>query len=167
MILKVAWNMTTSLRNRDFPNTYISSIQVDLTSPQHWVRLVWTGLQAADQPTGPYHSSPGKGTGTNNCDDVVESNRDGSNCTPKGTRIVEGFDDHLPSYPNCKFVTWFQRSREIAFHSHSDVPFYPASHGCVRLEAPVAQLIHDNAKIGITSVVISGTWTPPPRRLGG
>ncbi len=155
--------MGTSLRNSDYPNTFISAIQVDLTSPNHWVRLSWTGPQAASQPTGPYHSSPGRGTGTNNCDDAVESNRDGSNCTPKGVKTVEGFSDFLPSHPACKFVTWFQRAREIAFHSHSDVPNYPASHGCVRLDVATAQLIHDNAKSGSTTVSVTGVWTRPPR----
>src|SRR3989304_3146260 len=37
------------LRNHDFPDTYISRIHLDLTSPNHYVCLTWTGPHAADQ----------------------------------------------------------------------------------------------------------------------
>jgi hypothetical protein len=148
----------TSLRNADFPRTYISSIRVDLTSPNHWVRLTWSGPDADSQETGPFHSSPGRGLGNNDCDDVDESNRDGSNCTPKGTMQVQGFSESMPMYSHCRHVTWFQIARGIAFHYYPTVPNYPASHGCVRLDAHAAQLIHNNAKIGATEVVVDGKW---------
>jgi hypothetical protein len=148
----------TSLRNSDYPRTYISSIRVDLASPNHWVRLTWSGPDAASQETGPFHSSPGRGLGTNNCDDADESNRFDSNCTPKGTRRVEGFSNTMPTYSHCRFVTWFQISRGIAFHSYPSVPNYPASHGCVRLNEHAAQLIHNNSKIGETEVTVEGKW---------
>jgi lipoprotein-anchoring transpeptidase ErfK/SrfK len=99
------------------------------------------------------------GLGTNNCDDVAESNRKDSNCTPKGTFYVQGFSDSMPTYSHCRFVTWFQVARGIGFHSHPDVPDYPASHGCVRLDERAAQLIHNNAKIGETKVTVGGKWT--------
>ena len=59
-----------------------------------------------------------------------------------------------------------QQARGIAFHSHTDLPNYPASHGCVRLDAATDQLIHDTAKAGVTSVNVTGTWTAPPSRDG-
>jgi hypothetical protein len=150
----------TSLRNSDFPRTYISLIEVDLTSPRHWVRLTWSGPNAASQVTGPFHSSPGRGLGYNNCDDVAESNRANSNCTPKGTRHVQAFSETMATAPNARFVTWFHASRGVAFHYYPQVPNYPASHGCVRLEKmSAAQLIHNNSKIGATEVVVSGKWT--------
>jgi hypothetical protein len=150
----------TSLRNSDFPRTYIRLIEVDLTSPNHWVRLTWSGPNAASQVTGPFHSSPGRGLGYNNCDDVAESNRANSNCTPKGTRHVQAFSETMATAPNARFVTWFHATRGVAFHYYPDVPNYPASHGCVRLEdMGAAQLIHNNAKIGATEVVVSGKWT--------
>jgi hypothetical protein len=149
----------TSLRNSDFPRTYISLIQVDLTSPHHWVRLTWSGPNAASQETGPFHSSPGRGLGYNNCDDVAESNRANSNCTPKGTRYVQAFSETMATAPNARFVTWFHATRGVAFHYYPDVPNYPASHGCVRLEdMRAAQLIHNNSKIGATEVVVGGKW---------
>ena len=151
-----------SLRNADFPNTFIGSIYVDLTSPHHWVRLDWSGPESDVQETGPFHSSPGRGVAENNCDDVGESNRMGSNCTPKGEWIVEGHSDYLPTAPSCTYGTWFQTSREIALHSHSNIPDFPASHGCVRLSQHAAQLIHNNSIVGQTRVIVGGTWTPPP-----
>jgi hypothetical protein len=151
---------STSLRNPDFPRTYISRIDVDLTSPNHWVRLTWTGPQAASQETGPFRSSPGRGLGNNNCDDAEESNRQDSNCTPKGTMHVQGFSNDMTTCRTCKFVTWFQIGRGVALHYYPDVPEYPASHGCVRLkDKHAAQLIHNNAKIGATEVHVDGKWT--------
>jgi hypothetical protein len=148
-----------SLRNADFPNTYISHIEVDLTSPNHYVRLTWTGPVAAHQETGPFHSSPGAGTGSNNCNDMEECNRKDSNCTPKGEFAVEAFSDNMKTYPDCRFVTWFLASRGIAMHYNSSVPNYPASHGCVRLQEHAAQLIHNNSLIGRTRVTVGGTWS--------
>ncbi|MGQ0601067.1 MAG: hypothetical protein ACT4QE_05145, partial [Anaerolineales bacterium] len=99
-----------SLRHANYPGTYISSIHIDVTSPNHWVRLTWSGPQAAEQEAGPFRSSPGAGLGENDCNDVAESNRGGSRCTPKGRRIVEGFGDCLPSTPAFRYVTWFHSS---------------------------------------------------------
>jgi hypothetical protein len=150
----------TSLRNADFPHTYIRSVHVDLTSPNHWVRLTWTGPQAAAQKTGPFHSSPGAGLGYNNCDDVAESHRSNSNCTPKGTLQVEAFSETMTTAPQCRFVTWFQAERGVALHYYPFVPKYPASHGCVRIQdMRAAQLIHNNSKIGATEVIVAGKWT--------
>lgn len=150
-----------SLRNADFPNTYIRTIHADLTSPHHWVRLKWTGPRAETQETGPFHSSPGRGNGANNCDDAHESNRGGSLCTPKGSHAVEGFSDHMGSARGFRFVTWIHSSREISFHSHPIVPEFPASHGCIRLSEHAAQLIHNNSIVGRTEVIVEGTWTAP------
>ena len=150
-----------SLRNRDFPNTFISRIRLDLTSPNQWVRLTWIGPRAASQDTGPFRSSPGAGGGTNDCNDSVESKCPGSNCTPKGVRKVEGSADHLRDTPQYRYVTWIDKRRAIGFHSCTSVEPYPASHGCVRLEPYAARLIHDNSIVGKTEILIDGTWTKP------
>lgn len=149
------------LRNPDFPNTFIESIHLDLTSPEHAVRLKWAGPNADKQETGPFHSCPGAGLGSNDCNDEAESKRNGSNCTPKGERLVEGFRDYLRDGPSCHYVTWFDKVRAIGFHSHWSLPNYPASHGCVRMEEHAAQLIHNNAVEGKTKVIVTGTWTRP------
>ncbi len=147
------------LRNTDFPNTYIESIHLDLTSPNHHVLLKWAGPQADQQEAGPFHSCPGAGLGSNNCDDEAESQRNGSNCTPKGERLVEGFRDYLRDGPSCHYVTWFDKDRAIGFHSHWSLPHYPASHGCVRMMEHDAHLIHNNAVEGKTKVIVTGTWS--------
>lgn len=150
-----------SQRVASFPATYISRIDIELSSPNHWVRLEWSGPQATQQNKGPFRSSPGKGTGWN-CNELRESQRSNSCCTPKGMRHVQGFNEYLPSRPECKFVTWFHLSREIAIHSSDNIPPYPSSFGCVRVSEETAQLIHNNALIGTTEIHVHGTWTSPP-----
>ena len=159
LTLKQTGTDNTSLRNIDFPRTYISKIHVDLTSPNHWVTLTWSGPNARLQPSTKYHSSPGRGLGNNNCDDPDESRRTDSNCTPKGTMHVQAFSNSMVTSPACRYVTWFDTKRGIALHYYPFVPNYPASHGCVRLNEYAAQLIHNNSKIGETEVVVEGKWT--------
>ncbi len=149
-------------RNADFPNTYISLIHVSLNDPQHAMTLTWTGPRAGAQETGPFHTSPGAGVKGINCDDPATSRRTGTNCTPKGTRTVEGFAAHLNSDARAVFVTWFQQSRGIALHYFPSVPNFAASHGCVRIEIKrIARLIQENSRIGLTKVTVEGTWTKP------
>jgi L,D-transpeptidase catalytic domain len=153
------------LRNSDFPNTYIQQISVQLDDPDHSVTLTWTGPQAAQQETGPFRSSPGAGLKGLNCDDAATSRRSGSKCTPKGTFVVSGFQDHLNSDSRATDVTWFVRARGIALHYFPSVPKYPGSHGCVRLEAKrVAQLIQSNSRVDLTNVVVEGVWTKPRKQ---
>jgi L,D-transpeptidase catalytic domain len=150
-----------SLRNSSFPDTFISEIHIDLTSPLHGVTLAWEGRYASEQPAGPFPSSPGEGTGENDCNDAEESCRNRSNCTPKGEWVVQSFSDHMSSAKVFKFVTWFNTNREIGLHSYPEITNYPDSHGCVRLSEHDAQLIHNNSIAGRTKVVVAGTWTTP------
>lgn len=109
-----------SLRVPSYPQTYISRIKVDLASPNHWVTLDWSGPGARELRTGPFHSSPGVGLGTNNCNDVSESNRQDSNCTPKGQFSVQGVGDTLPTSDIAMYVTWIDMPRSIALHAYPD-----------------------------------------------
>jgi len=153
------------LRNPDYPNTYIAQILVSLDDPDHWVTLVWIGPQAADGESGPFRSSPGAGLQGLNCDDSETSMTNGSRCTPKGTRAVEGFVPHLNDDPRAIHVTFFDEARAIGLHYFPEVPPYPASHGCVRLETDhAAQLIYDNSVVGTTQVSVTGTWTKPAKQ---
>ena len=152
-------------RNADFPNTYIAQISVSLNDPNHTMTLTWTGPQAGAQETGPFHTSPGAGVTGINCDDPATSRRSGTNCTPKGTRTVEGFAAHLNSDARAVFVTWFMQARGIALHYFPVVPNFAASHGCVRIELKrIAQLIQENSRIGLTTVTVDGTWTKPAKQ---
>jgi hypothetical protein len=154
-----------SIRNDDFPQTYIQAISVSLDDPDHWLTLTWTGPNSDSQETGPFRTSPGAGLRGLNCDDDATSRRSGSKCTPKGTYPVQGFQRRLNSDSRATFVTWFMQRRGIALHYFPIVPTHAASHGCVRIEsARVAQLIQDNSRVDETQVVISGTWTKPPKQ---
>jgi hypothetical protein len=152
-------------RNDDFPQTYIQQISVSLDDPDHSLTLTWTGPKADSQETGPFRTSPGAGLTGLNCDDDATSRRSGSKCTPKGTRPVQGFQRRLNSDSRATYVTWFMQSRGIALHYFPIVPEYAASHGCVRIESvDVARLIQDNSIVDDTQVVVSGTWTKPPKQ---
>jgi L,D-transpeptidase catalytic domain len=152
-------------RNDDFPQTYIQQISVRLNDPDHPLTLTWTGPNAGSQETGPFRTSPGAGLRGLNCDNDATSRRSGSKCTPKGTYPVQGFQGRLNSDSRATYVTWFKQSRGIALHYFPIVPKYAASHGCVRIQSVnVARLIQDNSLVGDTQVVVSGTWTKPPKQ---
>jgi peptidoglycan hydrolase-like protein with peptidoglycan-binding domain len=152
-------------RNEDFPQTYIREISVSLDDPDHSLTLTWAGPKADSQQTGPFRTSPGAGLKGLNCDDEATSRRSGSKCTPKGARPVQGFARRLNSDSRATYVTWFMQSRGIALHYFPSVPEYAASHGCVRIESVnVARLIQDNSLVDDTEVVVSGTWTKPPKQ---
>jgi hypothetical protein len=152
-------------RNEDFADTYIREISVSLDDPDHWLTLAWTGPNADSQETGPFRTSPGAGLVGLNCDDEATSRRSGSKCTPKGTYPVQGFQYQLNSDPRAKYVTWFMQGRGIALHYFPNVPNYAASHGCVRIEsARVARLIRDNSLVDDTQVVVTGSWSKPPKQ---
>jgi len=152
-------------RNNDFPQTYIQQISVSLDDPDHSLTLTWTGPNADSQETGPFRTSPGAGLRGLNCDDESTSRRSASKCTPKGTYPVQGFQRRLNSDSRATYVTWFMQRRGIALHYFPIVPAYAASHGCVRIQSvDVARLIQDNSLVGDTQVVVSGTWTKPPKQ---
>jgi hypothetical protein len=147
------------------PQTFIQQINVSLNDPMHAMTLSWTGPDAASQQTGPFHTSPGAGLRGLNCNDVATSRRSGTLCTPKGTFTVESFASSLNSDSRATHVTFFVRSRGIGLHYFPTVPQVAASHGCVRIQDErIARLIHDNARAGITQVVVDGTWTKPPKQ---
>jgi len=160
-----AANSSHPFWNDDFPQTYIQEISVSLDDPDHSLTLTWTGPKADSQQTGPFRTSPGAGLKGLNCDDDATSRRSGSKCTPKGTYPVQGFQRRLNSDSRATYVTWFVQRRGIALHYFPSVPEYAASNGCVRIElVDVARLIQDNSLVDDTEVVISGTWTKPPKQ---
>lgn len=149
-------------RNPDFPATHIAVVQVDVTAPSNSVHLVWSGPLAFQAPVGPWRSSVGRGSPGMDCNDVVDSNTLDSYCTPKGVFPMAGFDDRLNCAPACCYVSWvIHAPRYIAIHSHTEIPFQPASHGCIRVPLELAKLIHNNSLAGVTLVHIYGTWTRP------
>lgn len=77
------------------------------------------------------------------------------NETPTGTFRV--FRKELRSW-SVPFQVWLPYAsyfnQGIAFHEYPDVPPYPASHGCVRVPAPEAQIVYRFAKLDTVVVVI-------------
>jgi peptidoglycan hydrolase-like protein with peptidoglycan-binding domain len=75
--------------------------------------------------------------------------------TPAGT--FEVFRKELKSW-SVPFQVWLPYASYftggIAFHEYADVPVFPASHGCVRVPAPEAQIVYRFAKLGTTVVVV-------------
>ncbi len=159
---RAGFGFDLDMRNPDFPTTFIRTVHIDLTGPEHPVTLEWEGPLAALGPVGPFGSTPGRGGQGFDCDDVEASNTSGSLCTPKGVFPVAGFSDRLQSVPTCLYATWILHApRFIAMHSHSYLPRSALSHGCVRLPYPAAKLIHNNSKVGDTLVHIFGNWEAP------
>jgi hypothetical protein len=95
-----------SLRNSDYPQTFIRKILVSLEDPHHWVRLEWEGPKKDQQEVGPFHSSPGRGLKGMNCNDVKTSNTNDSRCTPKGSHFVDGFKQRLDDDHRAVYVTF-------------------------------------------------------------
>lgn len=147
-----------STQFKDFPKTYISEINIDLTSPNHSVTLIWIGPNKSRGPKGPFHSSPGAGRCGLDCNDAATSRKNESLCTPKGTNKVEKYRCIMPGHPSAKNVTYFHWGRRIALHYFPSRPKYPASHGCVRLPLHASRLIYDNSRKNLTTVKVSGTW---------
>lgn len=146
-------------RNALYPDTFISVVVIDVTSPAT-ITLKWEG--SFPGPLGPFPCSVGAGADGNNCNDPIESNCHGSQCTPKGHHLVQGFQQHLPSNPGAAYVTIIDKKRAIGIHASRDVPPYPASYGCVRTDKATAQLIFSNAIADVTAIDVIGHWTPPP-----
>ncbi|MGN6552169.1 MAG: L,D-transpeptidase [Verrucomicrobiota bacterium] len=163
---RVAPGFDLKMRNPDFPRTYISAVDVDLSSPTNGVHLKWAGPKASEGPVGPWPLTPGRGSKSVDCDCVEDSNAVNSLCTPKGSFPVAGFADHLEQTPHCRYATWILHApRYIAIHSHTDLPPTPASAGCIRMPFETAKLIHNNSVAGVTIVNIGGTWHRPTEAL--
>jgi hypothetical protein len=143
----------------DTTGTYISNIQVNLYSNTYSrVTLKWANknLSSETLPT-QFNASSGAGNCNADCRSTVQSQKQGSRCTPLSppTYLVQGYGCVFSKYPDAKFVTWFNAEREIAFHAYV-IPPYPASHGCMRLltKNRGAEWIYDNTLAGITQVKI-------------
>ncbi len=140
--------------------TYISKVIVDLWKQE--VTLEWMGANAAVQPKGPFHCSPGEGVTGMDCDDIPTSKRGGTNCTPKGEFLVNYHERRFSQFPQAEWVTRFQDdARGIALHYYPTVPEYPDSNGCVRITSQeIAKLIHDNTEAGKSTVWVREELRP-------
>ncbi len=157
-------NEHASTQPRDFPATYISTINVSLTNQR--VTLDWTGPSVAEAQRivrnvtgdGIINCSTGAGVrGQTSCNNRAHSNRSSSCCTPIGTFTL-GSQSCVTPRLRLQNFSGFGRSG-VGFHYYSSVPRHPASHGCVRLHRGASKIIFDNARTGHTSVVVSGSFS--------
>ena len=162
-------NEHSSTQPRDFPATYISSINVSIN--QQKVTLGWTGPSVAEAEQivqdvtgdGIINCSTGAGVrGETSCNDETHSKDSGSCCTPIGSFTLGGQSCVTPRLSLQNF-SGFQRGG-IGFHYYSSVPSHPASHGCVRLHRGASKIIFDNARTDNTTVNVSGSYSRSYRR---
>jgi hypothetical protein len=168
-ICKGKENEHESTQPRDFPETYISQINVSLTNQR--VTLDWTGPSVAEAEQivqdvtgdGVINCSTGAGVdGQTSCNDVEHSKSGGSCCTPIGTFTL-GAQSCVTPRLGLQNFSGFQRAG-VGFHYYSSVPRHPASHGCVRLHRGASKIIFDSARSNVTTVVVSGSYTGSYRR---
>jgi hypothetical protein len=156
-------NEHASTQPQDFPDTYISQINVSLTNQR--VTLDWTGPSVTEAEEmvqrvtgdGVINCSTGAGvTGQASCNNEAHSISGGSCCTPIGTFTL-GAQSCVTPRLGLQNFSGFQRSG-VGFHYYPSVPSHPASHGCVRLHRGASRIIFDSARSGHTSVVVSGSF---------
>ena len=166
---------------------HISSIEVNIhTNAFTDVNLTWKNLASGTTvPTNPLHGSPGAGLCSMkfkgekkarpvDCSDVSDSNTADTRCTPIGDFKIQGHACALGDDKNATRVSWFKIDRAIAFHNYPSVPPFPASHGCVRMEPPNGDWIHDNTIAGVTEVHVKRPpgdpgpqcWVNDKKRIG-
>ncbi len=156
-------NEHASTQQRDFPSTYISTVNVALDTLR--ITLDWTGPSATaaardtSARTGGFiRFSPGAGVrGQTSCNVPGHSQNTGSCCTPIGTFTAGGQSCVTPSLSLQNFTN-FQRSG-VGFHYYHSVPRVPASHGCIRLFRAASEVLFDNIRPDVTSIVVSGRAT--------
>ncbi|HET7461541.1 MAG TPA: DUF4157 domain-containing protein [Longimicrobium sp.] len=136
---------------------WIKKVTVNQETPQT-ATVEWSdGTTESDQ------CSSGKGhccTETANgvaCTET-QSRLDGTNCTPitKGRLITGKTYDHGGVY----YWSEFDHDRAIALHKYSPVDGTPLSHGCVRLNEPMAKKIFCASRVNATKVEVRGFARP-------
>ena len=156
-------NEHESTQPLDFPETYISSINVSLTNQR--VTLGWTGPSSDEAEEivrrvtgdGIINCTTGAGVrGETSCNDVQHSNVGGSCCTPIGSFTL-GAQQCVTSRLHLENFSQFGRPG-VGFHFYDPVPAHPASHGCVRLHRGASKIIYDSARSGSTTVNVSGSF---------
>ena len=76
--------------------------------------------------------------------------------TPAGRFTVFWREERSWSVPYSVWLPWAAYfNGGIAFHGHSSVPTYPASHGCVRVPTPFARAVYRFARLGTRVDVVA------------
>lgn len=155
-------------------NRFIATIEIDLTAQT--IKINWS-----DGATKTEDISSGRGRPCTHDDPCADQNN--VNCTPVGTfspqfrgdaTFHNGKGDPMSWYVDLGVKDDQGNSRGIGIHDSQKVTGAPASHGCVRVPAGIAETINKNV-IKSTSIVISGkaatkAWrdkTCPPKAKKG
>ena len=146
--------------NCDYPKTYITKIDIDLSSFK--LALTWKNPTGLSSLPSSYRIAPGAGKCGVNCNKGSESRKSGTLCTPKGGPfpVKQKSRCSLGSTSWAKYPTFFQRSG-IAIHGNSSKAALGSSksHGCVRVDSKNAAIIQGNSVVKKTKISVSGTWT--------
>lgn len=145
-----------SQTNPRFPNTFISRVNVNLTRQD--LSIVWSPSIPAMHRGLPVRIPISSGAGLcslADCNNTGRSTTPRSACTPIGTFSVNNVSDcTLSGHSGARFPTRFSRSG-IAIHAGGGLGS-PRSHGCVRTQLNVAQIIQENSIVGRTNISVSG-----------
>jgi pyrrolidone-carboxylate peptidase len=86
------------------------------------------------------------------------SNQTDNNCTPVGDFTVT---TKVPKTAGgIKFWTQFHDAKQVALHKYWPVDGTPLSHGCVRLNESMAQIIFEGSREQVTKVKVTGLAKP-------
>ena len=151
------WDRPTR-RIRDWPTTYITQVDVDVGNMTTGMTLTWENPGGLAVPTGPYPICPGAGVCCRDCNDDAASQVAGSDCTPKGTFLVDSTTRGLRSTAWALNATFFQRPGIAIHNGEGYLRSTPSSHGCVRTSLEASEVVNDNVRMGTTNVHVHGTW---------
>ena len=154
------WEDSPECKDVD-PNRWIDKINVNQETPEK-VTVHWTDGSTEEDicSSGKGHCcvDPANPTGTT-CT-AGGSLVDGSNCTPIGTLSIKS---RVADHGGVHFWSEIDSNRSIALHQYDDngvVDGTPLSHGCVRLNGPMAKKIFCNVHQFRTQVQIQGFARP-------
>jgi Domain of unknown function (DUF4157)/LysM domain len=144
--------------NRDYPDVYVSRVNINLSNLTSGLRIVWSSETAQTRTMfriRDYNFSPGLGLCSVCCNTRIESNTPDSLCTPIGLfTVTRNSRPHLDGFDDALYPTEFSRPG-IAIHVGS-LPARPASHGCARTTNAAAQIIQYNSIVGVTEINVTG-----------
>ncbi|MEM9267205.1 MAG: DUF4157 domain-containing protein, partial [Cyanobacteria bacterium P01_F01_bin.13] len=141
----------------------ITDILVNQTTPQRVTITRRDGTTESDQcSTGKGHCCLDASASQGGVCSAAGSRRGGSNCTPLGNNFRVTYKTRETG-GGVELWTQFHNGRSIALHEYRPVDGTPLSHGCVRLNRPMAQKIFDDSIIGHTKIRVINLAKPQCR----
>lgn len=139
----------------------ITDILVNQNSPQQVTATFSDGhTETGECSTGKGHCcfDDSAGTAEGGACSKARSTQVGNNCTPVGDFTVT---NKIPETSGgVRLWTQFHDAKSVALHEYSPVDGTPLSHGCVRLHEPLARVVFEGSRIGVTRVRVDGLARP-------